>query len=140
MNSETLLLTPTDVAKRLQVKKATVIQWLRKGLLHGYKIKKNWRISEDDLGTFLENGANKSSDKPFKAENVSVGDAAESASLPGRSDMFRSLKDPDQQPDLNKADRLFTLATKDQRFEDISREEAKLLNFGMPDARKPRRP
>ncbi len=126
MNSETLLLTPTDVAKRLQVSERTVTQWLRKGLLRGHKIGKEWRISEDALGTFLENGANKSSDKPFKAENVSVGDAAESAGLPGRSDMFRSLKDLYQQLD-------------GQRFEDILREEAKLLNLGIPDARKPHR-
>ncbi len=44
------------------------------------------------------------------------------------------------QLNLGKADRLFALATKDQRFEDISREEAKQLNLGMPDARKPHRP
>ncbi len=77
MNSETLLLTPTDVAKRLQVSERTVTQWLRKGLLRGYKIGKEWRISADDLGTFLENGANKPSDKSFEVENVSVGDFAE---------------------------------------------------------------
>jgi excisionase family DNA binding protein len=123
MNSETLLLTPTDVAKRLQVSERTVTQWLRKGLLRGHKIGKQWRISADDLGTSPESAAN----KPFKAENVSVGDAAESAGLPGTSDMFRSLKDPDQQPNLSKADRLFVLAMNGQRFEDISREEAKRL-------------
>ncbi len=41
--------------------------------------------------------------------------------------MFRSLKDPDQEPDLGKADRSFALAINGQRFEDISREEAKRL-------------
>ena len=133
MNSETLLLTPTDVAKRLQVNESTVTQWLRKGLLRGYKIGKEWRISGDDLGTFPANGANKSTDKPFKAENVSVGNAAESAGLPGRSDMFRSLRDPDQQPDLSKADRLFALAINGHRFEDISREEAKRLRQQQDD-------
>ncbi len=133
MNSETLLLTPTDVAKRLQVNERTVTQWLRKGRLRGYKIGKEWRISGDDLGTLPENGANKSTDKPFKAENVSVGDAAESAGLPRRSDMFRSLRDPDQQPDLSKADRLFALAINGHRFEDISREEAKRLRQQQDD-------
>ena len=44
---------------------------------------------------------------------------ASSAALPGRSDMFRSLKDLDRQPDLGKADRLFSLAINGQRFEDI---------------------
>ena len=41
--------------------------------------------------------------------------------------MFRSIKDPDQQPDLGKADCLFALAINGQRFEDISGEEAKRL-------------
>ncbi len=45
--------------------------------------------------------------------------------------MFRSLKDPDQQPDLSKADRL--LAINGQRFEDISREEAKRLRQQQDD-------
>ena len=64
MNSETLLLTPIEVANRLQMNERTVTQWLRKGLLRGFKIGKEWRVSADDLGTFLENGANKPSDKP----------------------------------------------------------------------------
>jgi hypothetical protein len=50
-----------------------------------------------------------------------------SAGLPGRSDIFRLLKDPDQQSDLGKADRLFALAINGQQFVDISREEAKRL-------------
>jgi len=41
--------------------------------------------------------------------------------------MFKSLKDPDQHPALSKVDRLFALAINGQRFEDISREEAKRL-------------
>ncbi len=47
--------------------------------------------------------------------------------------MFRSLKDPDQQPDLGKADRLLALAINGQRFEDISREEAKRLHQQQDD-------
>ena len=46
--------------------------------------------------------------------------------------MFRSLEDPDQQFDLGKADRLFALAMNGQRFEDISREEAKRLRQHRP--------
>ncbi len=64
MNSETLLLTPIEVANRLQMSERMVTQWLRKGLLRGFKIAKQWRVSADDLGTFLENGAKKPSDKP----------------------------------------------------------------------------
>ena len=58
MMNDNNLLTPTDVANHLQVNERTVTRWLRKGLLRGYKIGKEWRVSADDLGTFLENGAN----------------------------------------------------------------------------------
>ncbi len=53
------LLTPTDVANRLQVNKRTVTRWLRKGHLRGFKVGKEWRISPDDLQAFLEASANK---------------------------------------------------------------------------------
>ncbi len=46
--------------------------------------------------------------------------------------MFRSLKDPGQQSDLGKADRSFALAIDGQRFEDITREEAKRLRQPQP--------
>ncbi len=62
-NSEKLL-TPTDVANRLQVSERTVTQWLRKGHLRGFKLGKEWRISPDDLQAFLEASANKPMDKP----------------------------------------------------------------------------
>ncbi len=58
------LLTPTDIANRLQVNERTVTQWLRKGHLRGFKIGKEWRISPDDLQAFLEASANKPMDKP----------------------------------------------------------------------------
>ena len=62
-NSEKLL-TPTDVANRLQMNERTVTQWLRKGRLRGFKLGKEWRISPDDLQAFLEAGANKPPGKP----------------------------------------------------------------------------
>ncbi len=58
------LLTPTDVANRLQVKERTVTLWLRRGHLRGFKIGKEWRISPGDLQAFLEAGANIPQDKP----------------------------------------------------------------------------
>ncbi len=58
------LLTPTDVANRLQVNERTVTLWLRKGHLRGFKIGKEWRISPDDLRAFLEASANMPPDKP----------------------------------------------------------------------------
>ena len=63
MNDEKLL-TPSNVASRLQVNERTVTQWLRKGRLRGFKIGKEWRISPDDLQAFLEASANKPMDKP----------------------------------------------------------------------------
>lgn len=64
MKNRENLLTPTDVADRLQVNERTVTQWLRKGHLRGFKIGKEWRISPDDLQAFLEASANKPMDKP----------------------------------------------------------------------------
>ncbi len=58
------LLTPTDVANRLQVNERTVTLWLRRGQLRGFKIGKSWRISPDDLQAFLEARANMPPDKP----------------------------------------------------------------------------
>jgi len=52
------LLTPPQVAERLQVNERTVTQWLRKGHLRGFKIGKEWRISRVDLLAFLEDSAN----------------------------------------------------------------------------------
>jgi excisionase family DNA binding protein len=64
MMSKEKLLTPTDVANHLQVNERTVTQWLRKGLLRGYKIGKEWRIAAKDLDAFLQASANKPLEKP----------------------------------------------------------------------------
>ncbi len=64
MMDDKKLLTPLDVADRLQVNERTVNIWLRKGRLRGFKIGKEWRISPDDLQAFLEASANKPMDKP----------------------------------------------------------------------------
>ncbi len=63
MNNDKLL-TPVDVANRLQVNERTVTQWLRKGHLRGFKIGKEWRVSVEDLEAYLEAGANKPSSEP----------------------------------------------------------------------------
>ncbi len=60
MKNDKKLLTSTDVANRLQVNKRTVILWLRKGHLRGFKLGKEWRISPDDL----QASANMPPDKP----------------------------------------------------------------------------
>jgi excisionase family DNA binding protein len=64
MMNDKKLLTPTDVANRLQVNERTVCQWLREGRLRGFKIGKEWRISPDDLQAFLEASANRPLVKP----------------------------------------------------------------------------
>ncbi len=58
------LLTPINVAKRLQMNERTVTQWLRNGHLRGFKIGKEWRVSEIDFVAFVEASANISSDSP----------------------------------------------------------------------------
>ncbi len=63
MNNEKLL-TPVDIANRLQVKDRTVTDWLRKGHLRGFKVGKEWRVSVKDLEAFLDASANKPSSKP----------------------------------------------------------------------------
>lgn len=55
---EDKLLTPPQVAERLQVNERTVTQWLRKGHLRGFKIGKEWRVAQKDLVEFLEHSAN----------------------------------------------------------------------------------
>ncbi len=56
--AEERLLTPAQIADRLQVKERTVVQWLRIGRMRGFKVGKEWRISPDDLTAFLEDKAN----------------------------------------------------------------------------------
>jgi len=47
------LLTPEQVAERLQVKERTVLDWLRAGDLRGLKIGRLWRVPPEDLEKFL---------------------------------------------------------------------------------------
>ncbi len=63
MNNDKLL-TPVDVANRMQVNERTVTQWMRKGHLRGFKVGKGWRVSVKDLEAFLEAGANMPSSEP----------------------------------------------------------------------------
>ena len=63
--ADTTLLTPGQVAERLQVKERTVLDWLRAGELRGLKLGRLWRIRPDDLEKFLAAAAPKAS--PRKA-------------------------------------------------------------------------
>jgi excisionase family DNA binding protein len=52
--TEQKLLTPDQVAERLQISRVTVMDFLRKGRLKGHRVGRLWRIKEDDLEAFLE--------------------------------------------------------------------------------------
>lgn len=52
------LLTPAEISERLKVTERTITGWLRQGRLRGFKIGKEWRVSERDFVSFLESKAN----------------------------------------------------------------------------------
>jgi excisionase family DNA binding protein len=52
--TEQKLLTPDQVAERLQISRVTVMDFLRKGRLKGHRVGRLWRIKEEDLEAFLE--------------------------------------------------------------------------------------
>lgn len=43
-----------QVAKRLQMSKMTIYRYIKAGKIEAYKIGKEYRIKESDLGKFLE--------------------------------------------------------------------------------------
>ena len=56
--AEEKLLTPVQVANRLQIHERTVTRWLRDSYLRGFKLGKEWRIASVDLDAFMESQAN----------------------------------------------------------------------------------
>ncbi len=50
------LLTPEEIASRLNVSNVTVGRWLRGGKLKGLKAGRQWRVRESDLERFLKGG------------------------------------------------------------------------------------
>jgi excisionase family DNA binding protein len=48
------LLTPEQVAERLQISRWTVMDYLRAGRTKGHKVGRLWRIKAEDLDAFLE--------------------------------------------------------------------------------------
>ncbi|MEW6277433.1 MAG: helix-turn-helix domain-containing protein [Candidatus Eremiobacterota bacterium] len=48
------LQAPGGVARRLKVKKRTVLEWLRRDKLKGLKLGRLWRIRMRDLEAFLQ--------------------------------------------------------------------------------------
>ena len=56
--SDEKLLTPAQLAERLQIHERTVTRWLRDGYLRGFKLGKEWRIAPADLESFMQRHAN----------------------------------------------------------------------------------
>jgi len=54
MTAQTKMLSPSEVAGRLNASKSTVYQWIRTNRLPHYKAGKLVRISEEQLAAFLE--------------------------------------------------------------------------------------
>lgn len=75
------LLTPAQVARRLQVTEHTVYDWLRKGRLRGVKLGRLWRVSGDDLDAFL--GTDRGSTEALTADEAAQSEAAWRAYLAG---------------------------------------------------------
>ncbi len=48
------LLSLEQVTKRLQLSKMTIYRYIKAGKIEAYKIGKEYRIKESDLGKFLE--------------------------------------------------------------------------------------
>jgi len=61
------MLTPREVASELKVSEKTVMKWLRKGTLKGTKLGKLWRIKEEELQKFIEQGMKEDEQKRMKA-------------------------------------------------------------------------
>jgi len=61
------MLTPKEIATELKVKEQTVMKWLREGTLKGVKLGKLWRVKEEELQKFIEQGMKEDEQKRMKA-------------------------------------------------------------------------
>jgi excisionase family DNA binding protein len=65
---EETLLTPEQVAGRLQVTPRTIYDWLRQGRLQGIKIGRLWRVRPGDLHAFLADPVAPSANESTQSE------------------------------------------------------------------------
>ncbi len=79
----TRLLTPAQVAERLQITERTVYGWLRSGRLHGLKMGRRWRIPEENLAAFGQGDGRNDFDEPLTPEEETESEAAWQAYLRG---------------------------------------------------------
>ena len=52
--TEQPFLTPQEVSEFLRVSVYTVRRWIKEGQLPAYKVGRGWRISESEIGAWLE--------------------------------------------------------------------------------------
>jgi excisionase family DNA binding protein len=45
--------TPEEIAEKLRVDQDTVLRWLKRHELAGYKVGRQWRVSKEDYEKFL---------------------------------------------------------------------------------------
>ena len=91
MNDETLM-TPAQVAQRLQVTERTVASWLRTGRLPGVKLGRLWRVHPAALQAAVNDMKRDEFDEPLTAEEASASEAAWQAYISGE-DPGESLED-----------------------------------------------
>lgn len=68
------LLTPQQVAERLQVTEKTVYRWLTEGRLGGLKMGRLWRVRPKDLDAFLGDAPAEgyTDHEPLSAEDIAA--------------------------------------------------------------------
>ena len=47
--------TPTEIAEKLRVNVMTIYRYIKAGKINAYKFGKDYRVSKEDLETFLKN-------------------------------------------------------------------------------------
>ena len=79
----TPLLTPLQVAERLQVSEHTVYGWLRSGRLRGEKVGRLWRVPEEAVEAFLRGDEDDQYDDPLTPEEAVESESAWQAYVSG---------------------------------------------------------
>jgi excisionase family DNA binding protein len=64
------LLSPEQVAERLQVSEYTAVKWMRQGRIKARKLGKFWRVKPEDLEAFIEGGTEEDRDDIAAAEEA----------------------------------------------------------------------
>jgi excisionase family DNA binding protein len=73
---ESQLLTPQQVANRLQISRWTVLSHLRSGRMRGTKAGRLWRIPLEEVQAFLERSASRVSDAEAAINEALEGEGA----------------------------------------------------------------